>query len=80
MEACGLYMCICVYCPYADHMPITTGAADLLLQLIFVRRGDQESRDYTVSEIRRRAESKGDWPHVLIYPEGMCMYTGGYVC
>ena len=42
----------------------------MLLQLIFVRRGEQESRDYTVREIRRRAESEGDWPHVLIYPEG----------
>ena len=50
---------------------ITIGAAHALLQLIFVRRGEQESRDYTVREIRRRTESEGDWPHVLIYPEGM---------
>lgn len=42
-----------------------------ILQSIFVHRGEQGSRNYAVNEICRRAESNDEWPHVMVFPEGM---------
>uniref|UniRef100_A0A5F9DCN0 EF-hand domain-containing protein n=1 Tax=Oryctolagus cuniculus TaxID=9986 RepID=A0A5F9DCN0_RABIT len=39
---------------------------------VFVSRSDQDSRRKTVEEIRRRAQSKGAWPQIMIFPEGTC--------
>ncbi|KAJ7338378.1 hypothetical protein JRQ81_011664 [Phrynocephalus forsythii] len=39
---------------------------------VFVSRSDQESRRKTVEEIRRRAQSNGKWPQIMIFPEGTC--------
>ncbi|XP_051527452.1 lysophosphatidylcholine acyltransferase 1 [Myxocyprinus asiaticus] len=39
---------------------------------VFVSRSDQDSRRKTVEEIRRRACSAGDWPQIMIFPEGTC--------
>ncbi|XP_073486942.1 lysophosphatidylcholine acyltransferase 1 isoform X1 [Aquarana catesbeiana] len=39
---------------------------------VFVSRSDQDSRKKTVEEIRRRAQSNGIWPQVMIFPEGTC--------
>lgn len=39
---------------------------------VCVFRTDQESRRRTVEEIRRRAHSGGDWPQIMIFPEGTC--------
>ncbi|KAF6125586.1 lysophosphatidylcholine acyltransferase 1 [Phyllostomus discolor] len=39
---------------------------------VFVSRSDQDSRRRTVEEIRRRAQSKGKWPQIMIFPEGTC--------
>uniref|UniRef100_A0ABM5GA91 Lysophosphatidylcholine acyltransferase 1 n=1 Tax=Pogona vitticeps TaxID=103695 RepID=A0ABM5GA91_9SAUR len=39
---------------------------------VFVSRSDQESRKKTVEEIRRRAQSNGKWPQIMIFPEGTC--------
>ncbi|XP_053570552.1 lysophosphatidylcholine acyltransferase 1 [Bombina bombina] len=39
---------------------------------VFVSRSDQDSRKKTVEEIRRRAQSNGLWPQVMIFPEGTC--------
>ncbi|XP_017276481.1 lysophosphatidylcholine acyltransferase 1 [Kryptolebias marmoratus] len=39
---------------------------------VFVLRSDQDSRRKTVEEIKRRAESKGEWPQIMIFPEGTC--------
>uniref|UniRef100_A0A087YF29 Lysophosphatidylcholine acyltransferase 1 n=1 Tax=Poecilia formosa TaxID=48698 RepID=A0A087YF29_POEFO len=39
---------------------------------VFVSRSDQNSRKKTVEEIRRRAHYGGDWPQVMIFPEGTC--------
>ena len=41
-----------------------------VLQTIFVHRGEPGSRSNTVNEICRRAKSKDEWPHVLVFPEG----------
>lgn len=39
---------------------------------VFVSRSDQTSRKTTVEEIKRRAQSGGDWPQIMIFPEGTC--------
>lgn len=33
-------------------------------------RTDPNSRKKTISEIKRRANSGGKWPHIAIFPEG----------
>ncbi|XP_057279048.1 lysophosphatidylcholine acyltransferase 1 isoform X2 [Pezoporus wallicus] len=39
---------------------------------VFVSRSDQDSRRKTVEEIKRRAQSGGKWPQIMIFPEGTC--------
>lgn len=39
---------------------------------VFVSRSDQDSRRKTVEEIKRRALSGGEWPQMMIFPEGTC--------
>ncbi|XP_059195235.1 lysophosphatidylcholine acyltransferase 1 [Centropristis striata] len=39
---------------------------------VFVSRSDQDSRKKTVEEIKRRAHSGGEWPQIMIFPEGTC--------
>ncbi|XP_041707949.2 lysophosphatidylcholine acyltransferase 1-like [Coregonus clupeaformis] len=39
---------------------------------VFVSRSDQDSRKKTVEEIKRRALSGGEWPQIMIFPEGTC--------
>ncbi|XP_038444809.1 lysophosphatidylcholine acyltransferase 1-like [Canis lupus familiaris] len=39
---------------------------------VFVSRSDQDSRRKTVEQIRRRAQSNGKWPQMMIFPEGTC--------
>lgn len=39
---------------------------------VFVSRSDPDSRRKTVEEIRRRAHSGGEWPQIMIFPEGTC--------
>ncbi len=41
------------------------------LRTIFVKRDDPDSRMKAAQEIQQRASSEGEWPKVLIYPEGM---------
>ncbi|XP_025126521.2 lysophosphatidylcholine acyltransferase 1 [Bubalus bubalis] len=42
------------------------------IQPVFVSRTDQDSRRKTVEEIKRRAQSGGKWPQIMIFPEGTC--------
>uniref|UniRef100_A0AAX7U395 EF-hand domain-containing protein n=1 Tax=Astatotilapia calliptera TaxID=8154 RepID=A0AAX7U395_ASTCA len=42
------------------------------LQPVLVSRTDPDSRKNTINEINRRAKSGGQWPQVLIFPEGTC--------
>ncbi|KAM8869882.1 lysophosphatidylcholine acyltransferase 1 isoform 1-T1 [Spinachia spinachia] len=39
---------------------------------VFVSRSDQDSRKKTVEELKRRAHSGGEWPQIMIFPEGTC--------
>ncbi|XP_013883872.1 lysophosphatidylcholine acyltransferase 1 [Austrofundulus limnaeus] len=39
---------------------------------VYVVRSDQDSRRKTVEEIKRRAKSDGEWPQIMIFPEGTC--------
>ncbi|ESO91104.1 hypothetical protein LOTGIDRAFT_217653 [Lottia gigantea] len=41
-------------------------------QPVYVKREDPDSRVNTIKEISRRAQSKGEWPQVIIFPEGTC--------
>ncbi|XP_065827590.1 lysophosphatidylcholine acyltransferase 2-like isoform X2 [Oscarella lobularis] len=40
-------------------------------QSIFVSRAERQSRNLVVNKIKERATTPG-WPHVLIFPEGLC--------
>ena len=40
-------------------------------QPVYVSRTDPDSRKKTISEIKRRANSGGKWPHIVIFPEGL---------
>ncbi|XP_021264113.1 lysophosphatidylcholine acyltransferase 2 isoform X2 [Numida meleagris] len=42
------------------------------LQPVAVSRQDPDSRKKTVTEITNRALSRGQWPQILIFPEGTC--------
>ncbi|XP_006121172.2 lysophosphatidylcholine acyltransferase 2 [Pelodiscus sinensis] len=42
------------------------------LQPVVVSRVDPDSRRNTINEITKRATSGGQWPQVLIFPEGTC--------
>uniref|UniRef100_A0A8C0MH21 Lysophosphatidylcholine acyltransferase 2 n=1 Tax=Canis lupus familiaris TaxID=9615 RepID=A0A8C0MH21_CANLF len=42
------------------------------LQPVLVSRIDPDSRKNTINEIVRRATSRGQWPQILVFPEGTC--------
>ncbi|XP_026204610.1 lysophosphatidylcholine acyltransferase 1 [Anabas testudineus] len=46
---------------------------------VFVFRSDQSSRRKTVEEIKRRAQSGGKWPQIMIFPEGTCTNRSGLI-
>ncbi|XP_055368781.1 lysophosphatidylcholine acyltransferase 1 isoform X2 [Betta splendens] len=46
---------------------------------VFVFRSDQNSRRKTVEEIKRRAQSGGQWPQIMIFPEGTCTNRSGLI-
>uniref|UniRef100_UPI001EAF19FB lysophosphatidylcholine acyltransferase 1-like n=1 Tax=Oncorhynchus gorbuscha TaxID=8017 RepID=UPI001EAF19FB len=46
---------------------------------VFVSRSDQDSRKKTVEEIKRRAQSGGEWPQIMIFPEGTCTNRSGLI-
>ncbi|KAI0235865.1 Lysophosphatidylcholine acyltransferase 1 [Lamellibrachia satsuma] len=48
------------------------GTLTKFTQPIFVRREDPNSRQQAIQDIQQRAQSKGKWPQILIFPEGTC--------
>ncbi|KAM6222144.1 lysophosphatidylcholine acyltransferase 2 isoform 1-T1 [Rhynchocyon petersi] len=42
------------------------------LQPVLVSRVDPDSRKTTINEIIKRATSGGEWPQILVFPEGTC--------
>ena len=44
------------------------------LRTIYVEREDPQSRVKAAEEIRRRTHTRGEWPKVLIFPEGIQMH------
>ncbi|XP_063801354.1 lysophosphatidylcholine acyltransferase 2 [Pseudophryne corroboree] len=42
------------------------------LQPVLVSRVDPDSRRNTINEITKRTTSGGEWPQILIFPEGTC--------
>lgn len=55
-------------------LQLTVSVAALLAftQPVLVQREDPNSRQNTVKEIQRRAKAGGDWPQIIIFPEGTC--------
>ena len=47
---------------------------------IFVSRSDANSRQLCCQEIERRASSGGQWPPVLIFPEGKLVHLSSHSC
>nr|CDS25357.1 acetyltransferase [Hymenolepis microstoma] len=43
-----------------------------MTQPILVNREDPSSRQNTLAEIKRRTQAIGEWPQILIFPEGTC--------
>ncbi|XP_043211274.1 lysophosphatidylcholine acyltransferase 2-like isoform X3 [Amphibalanus amphitrite] len=41
-------------------------------QPVYVSREDPNSRQNTIREIQRRAHSNGQWPQIMLFPEGTC--------
>lgn len=41
-----------------------------LAQPVYVYREDRDSRQKTIAELKRRAQTGGLWPQFLIFPEG----------
>lgn len=41
-------------------------------QPVLVKREDPNSRINTIKEIQRRGQSGGQWPQIIIFPEGTC--------
>ncbi|XP_034017152.1 lysophosphatidylcholine acyltransferase 1 [Thalassophryne amazonica] len=46
---------------------------------VFVFRSDPDSRRKTIEEIKRRAQSGGAWPQIMIFPEGTCTNRSGLI-
>ncbi|CAH1270054.1 LPCAT1 [Branchiostoma lanceolatum] len=48
------------------------GALTTSTQPVLVDREDPNSRRNTIEEIKKRAQSAGAWPQIIIFPEGTC--------
>ncbi|XP_034981517.2 lysophosphatidylcholine acyltransferase 1 isoform X2 [Zootoca vivipara] len=60
---------------YFDAIPVTMTMASIVMKAEskdIPVWGNQDSRRKTVEEIRRRAQSNGKWPQIMIFPEGTC--------
>ncbi|XP_027725345.1 lysophosphatidylcholine acyltransferase 2 isoform X1 [Vombatus ursinus] len=53
------------------HVPLI-GRVLRAIQPVLVSRVDPDSRKTTINEIRKRATSRGEWPQLLVFPEGTC--------
>nr|UCC42470.1 lysophosphatidylcholine acyltransferase 1 [Sinohyriopsis cumingii] len=41
-------------------------------QPVWVKREDHNSRTSTIKEIQRRVQTRGEWPQIILFPEGTC--------
>ncbi|XP_060081111.1 lysophosphatidylcholine acyltransferase 2-like [Ylistrum balloti] len=55
----------------AEKVPLF-GTLMEFTQPVYVNREDPNSRQNTIKEINRRAQSGGKWPQIIIFPEGTC--------
>ena len=51
------------------------GPLGKLNQVVYVSRSDRDSRRKAVDAITRRAKSSGNWPQIIIFPEGTMTNT-----
>ncbi|XP_056876644.1 lysophosphatidylcholine acyltransferase 1 isoform X1 [Takifugu flavidus] len=71
-------MCSIVAKQESSSIPVW-GTLISYIRPVFVSRADQDSRRKTVEEIRRRAQSGGVWPQIMIFPEGTCTNRSGLI-
>ncbi|XP_076610993.1 lysophosphatidylcholine acyltransferase 1 [Chaetodon auriga] len=74
----SLTMCSIVTKVESRSIPIW-GTLINYLRPVFVFRSDRDSRRKTVEEIKRRAQSGGEWPQIMIFPEGTCTNRSGLI-
>ena len=60
-------------------LPLFSADISKIMRTILVERDNYESRMKAAEEIQRRASSKGHWPRVLIFPEGVGVCWWGWV-
>ncbi|XP_021343908.1 lysophosphatidylcholine acyltransferase 2-like isoform X1 [Mizuhopecten yessoensis] len=56
----------------AERFPPLMKTLMAFTQPVYVNREDPNSRQNTIKEINRRAKSGGQWPQIIIFPEGTC--------
>lgn len=62
------------YC-FSDSLSFTfilTSALIQYTQPMYVQREDPNSRKTIMKEMTRRARTMGEWPHIILFPEGTC--------
>ena len=62
---------LCISCSKSSILLFYFTAIFRANQSIFLDKRDPDSRMKTAQAIRTRAEAKGAWPQLLVYPEGM---------
>ncbi|XP_061738521.1 lysophosphatidylcholine acyltransferase 1 isoform X2 [Nerophis ophidion] len=64
-------MCSIVSKLEAQSIPVW-GTLIQYIRPVLVLRSSPDSRRQTADEIKRRAQSGGEWPQIMIFPEGTC--------
>ena len=70
-----LLLLLCIFFSLFPPTFYLPGVITRTLRTIYVSREDSSSRMKAVQEIRRRVQSRGEWPKVLIFPEGTTTHT-----
>ncbi|CAG5126925.1 unnamed protein product, partial [Candidula unifasciata] len=56
----------------STHQILLFGTLIEFSQPVLVKREDPNSRINTIKEIQRRGQAQGQWPQIIIFPEGTC--------
>ncbi|XP_070412305.1 lysophosphatidylcholine acyltransferase 1 [Nothobranchius furzeri] len=79
-DAIPVTMTMCSIVTKLESMSIPVwGTLISYIRPVLVTRTDQDSRRKTVEEIKRRANSGGKWPQIMIFPEGTCTNRSGLI-
>ncbi|XP_068189007.1 lysophosphatidylcholine acyltransferase 1-like isoform X2 [Antennarius striatus] len=79
-DAIPVTMTMCSIVTKLESMRVPVwGTLISYIRPVLVFRSDQDSRKKTVEEIKRRAQSGGEWPQIMIFPEGTCTNRSGLI-